>query len=74
MHPTEPTTAEGAPLTGWRKSSYSGGSQGECLEVADGHATVPVRDSKSPAGPALAFSPQGWTRFVTALKDGELSA
>jgi len=74
MHITEPTTTDSAPLTGWRKSSYSGGANGECLEVADGHATVPVRDSKSPAGPALTFSPQGWTRFVTAVKGGDLSA
>ncbi|MFJ1737367.1 DUF397 domain-containing protein [Streptomyces microflavus] len=74
MHTIEPTTTDGVPPTGWRKSSYSGGNQGECLEVADGHATVPVRDSKAPAGPALMFSPQGWTRFVTAVKHGELSA
>ncbi|MFD3738827.1 hypothetical protein AMK21_01465 [Streptomyces sp. CB00316] len=66
--------ADVSTLTGWFKSSYSGGNQGECLEVARGHATVPVRDSKTPAGPALAFSPQGWTRFVNAVKDGELSA
>ncbi|MFJ9976288.1 DUF397 domain-containing protein [Streptomyces cyaneofuscatus] len=74
MRITEPTTTDGTGLTGWRKPSHSGGDQGECLEVADGHATVPVRDSKTPAGPALAFSPQGWTQFVSAVKDGELSA
>ncbi|WP_316754211.1 DUF397 domain-containing protein [Streptomyces herbicida] len=56
-------------LTGWYKSSYSGGSQGDCLEVARGHADVPVRDSKSVAGPALVFSAGGWTSFVTALKE-----
>lgn len=73
MHITEPTTDVAAP-TGWRKSSYSGGANGECLEVADGHASVPVRDSKTPTGPTLAFSPQGWSGFVTAVKRGELSA
>ncbi|MEW1616238.1 MULTISPECIES: DUF397 domain-containing protein [unclassified Streptomyces] len=67
------SVADASTLTGWFKSSYSGGSQGECLEVARGHATVPVRDSKTPAGPALAFSPQGWSRFVMAVKGGELS-
>ncbi|MEU0377007.1 DUF397 domain-containing protein [Streptomyces cyaneofuscatus] len=65
---------DASTLTGWFKSSYSGGDQGECLEVARGYATVPVRDSKTPVGPALAFSPQGWTQFVSAVKDGELSA
>ncbi|MEV1093186.1 DUF397 domain-containing protein [Streptomyces microflavus] len=74
MHIIEPTTTDGAPLAGWRKSSYSGGNQGECLEVARGYATVPVRDSKAADGPALTFSAQGWTRFVTAVKHGELSA
>ncbi|WNF27116.1 DUF397 domain-containing protein [Streptomyces sp. C11-1] len=65
---------DASTLTGWFKSSYSGGDQGECLEVAYGHATVPVRDSKAPAGPALAFSAQGWSAFVTAVKHGSLSA
>ncbi|MEQ4609571.1 DUF397 domain-containing protein [Streptomyces cavourensis] len=73
MHITEPTTDVAAP-TGWRKSSYSGGANGECLEVADGHASVPVRDSKTPTGPTLTFSPQGWSGFVIAVKRGELSA
>ncbi|WLQ33873.1 DUF397 domain-containing protein [Streptomyces castrisilvae] len=68
------TAADIGALTGWFKSSYSGGSGGDCLEVAVGHATVPVRDSKTPAGPAIAFSPAGWSSFVTALKDGHLSA
>ncbi|MFE9460886.1 DUF397 domain-containing protein [Streptomyces californicus] len=74
MHIAEPRIADSAALTGWRKSSYSGGANGECLEVADGHATVPVRDSKTPAGHALAFSSRGWARFVSAVKDGEFSA
>ncbi|MFH9298716.1 DUF397 domain-containing protein [Streptomyces sp. NPDC017520] len=74
MHITEPSIVEGAPLTGWRKSSYSGGANAECLEVADGHATIPVRDSKAPAGPAVVFSADGWSSFVTALKSGDFSA
>ncbi|MFC9649401.1 DUF397 domain-containing protein [Streptomyces sp. NPDC056937] len=58
-------------VVGWRKSSYSGGSQGECLEVADGYADVPVRDSKNPHGPALFFPAAGWSVFVAAVRDGE---
>ncbi|MEW2188421.1 DUF397 domain-containing protein [Streptomyces microflavus] len=68
------SVTDASTLTGWFKSSYSGGNQGECLEVARGYATVPVRDSKATDGPALTFSAQGWTRFVTAVKHGELSA
>ncbi|MFE7166964.1 DUF397 domain-containing protein [Streptomyces sp. NPDC057616] len=53
----------------WRKSSYSGGGGGNCLEVADGHPThIPVRDSKTPQGPVLTFRPQTWTAFVEDLK------
>ena len=43
-------------LSGWRKSSYSGGDEGSCVEVLDNlPAVVPVRDSKNPDGPALVF-------------------
>jgi len=53
----------------WLKSSYSGGDGGDCLEVADGHPTVvPVRDSKNPHGPKLAFRAEVWTVFVENLK------
>jgi hypothetical protein len=53
----------------WHKSSYSGGSGGDCLEIADGHAFVPVRDSKNPHGPKLVFRATAWTAFVANLKD-----
>ncbi|MFJ9605988.1 DUF397 domain-containing protein [Kitasatospora sp. NPDC101176] len=58
----------------WRKSTYSGGG-GECVEVADGlPGTVPVRDSKDPHGPALAFPADAWQSFVTAVRTGEFDA
>ncbi|MFI2611276.1 DUF397 domain-containing protein, partial [Kitasatospora sp. NPDC018623] len=41
----------------WRKSTYSNGD-GDCIEIADGApGIVPVRDSKDPHGPSLAFTP-----------------
>lgn len=53
----------------WRKSTYSAGDGGDCLEVADGHpALVPVRDSKNPLGPKLAFRAEAWGAFVDDLK------
>jgi hypothetical protein len=60
----------------WRKSSYSGGDQGsECVEVGVGvPGVVPVRDSKDPQGPVLAFTPSAWTAFVTSVRDGGLPA
>ncbi|MGA5322503.1 DUF397 domain-containing protein [Streptomyces seoulensis] len=55
----------------WRKSSYSDGTGGDCLEVADTHPThVPVRDSKAPLGPRLAFRPEAWAAFVAEIKVG----
>lgn len=53
----------------WHKSSYSGGSGGDCLEVAEGHPTlVPVRDSKNPHGPKLIFRASTWSAFVEAVR------
>jgi hypothetical protein len=62
---------DASALTTWRKSSYSGPSAGECVEVADGVPGVtPVRDSKDPQGPALVFPAGAWGEFVTAVKAG----
>ncbi|MGZ3142453.1 DUF397 domain-containing protein [Lentzea chajnantorensis] len=50
----------------WRKSSYSGGSNGgqECVEVAFAEV-VRVRDSKNTTGPQLKFSAKAWRVFVS---------
>ncbi|MFJ5290093.1 DUF397 domain-containing protein [Streptomyces sp. NPDC088348] len=59
----------------WRKSSYSNSDGGQCVEVADGCAeVVPVRDSKNPHGPVLAFAAAGWESFVSAVKRGDVRA
>ncbi len=56
----------------WRKSSYSNGDGGACLEVADGYGpTVPVRDSKTPDDPALVFPVRAWSAFVTRVQNGQ---
>ncbi|QKW07306.1 DUF397 domain-containing protein [Streptomyces sp. NA04227] len=63
-------------LTGatWRKSSYSNGDGGDCVEVADKvPGLVPVRDSKNPSGPALVLTALAWSPFVTALKAGQFA-
>lgn len=39
------------PIMTWRKSSFSGGDNGDCVELARSGA---VRDSKNPDGPVLA--------------------
>ncbi|MEU8648901.1 DUF397 domain-containing protein [Streptomyces sp. NPDC048737] len=52
----------------WRSSTYSGGNN-ECVEIADNLPTlIPIRDSKRPAGPILAFSQTAWAAFVNHLQ------
>ncbi|MFJ2201514.1 DUF397 domain-containing protein [Streptomyces violaceusniger] len=66
------TIPDASALSEWRKSSYSNGQGAECVEVADGiPGFVPVRDSKNPSGPALVFSAEDWTSFVSAVKAEE---
>ncbi|MET9290880.1 DUF397 domain-containing protein [Streptomyces sp. NPDC003077] len=53
----------------WRKSTYSDGNGGACLEVADNFpGIVPVRDSKVPDGPVLMLGSAAWTEFVAEIK------
>ncbi|MFG3641687.1 DUF397 domain-containing protein [Micromonospora sp. NPDC047762] len=52
----------------WRKSSRSGASGGNCVEVASNlPGAVAVRDSKDIAGPSLTFAPAAWAAFVSQL-------
>ena len=49
----------------WRKSSYTNGDNGACVEVADGlPGIVPVRDSKVQEGPVLIVSAGAWAAFI----------
>ncbi|MCX4969595.1 DUF397 domain-containing protein [Streptomyces sp. NBC_00654] len=58
----------------WFKSSYSGGSGTECVEVADLRNAVGVRDSKQARGPHLTVRRHTWSSFVTALGLRQLTA
>ncbi|MFJ3965427.1 DUF397 domain-containing protein [Streptomyces sp. NPDC090036] len=51
----------------WRKSSYSGNTGGECVEVAAQPGQIAVRDSKNPGGPAFAVAPEAFATFVRSL-------
>jgi hypothetical protein len=55
-------------VSDWRKSSYSNGDGGACVELASGDGSILVRDTKARSGPALAFTPQAWSRFTAGLK------
>ncbi|GAA2415950.1 DUF397 domain-containing protein [Streptomyces glaucosporus] len=52
----------------WFKSSHSGTSGGECVEVAAAPGAVHVRDSKDERGPVLRFPAAGWAAFVAHAK------
>jgi hypothetical protein len=57
----------------WRKSTFSGGSGGNCVEVATNlPGVIAVRDSKDPDGPALTLTPAQWRSFAAAVRLGEL--
>lgn len=59
----------------WRKSSYSNPDGGNCVEIADAlSGSVPVRDSKTPDGPALIFEPAAWSSFVHSAKTGRFGS
>jgi Domain of unknown function (DUF397) len=64
-------------LTGaaWRKSSFSGGNGGACVEVAivpgaagSSDGVVALRDSKNPTGPVLVFTADEWRTFTAAVR------
>ena len=51
----------------WRKSSRSGGTNGNCIELA--HTMDAVRDSKNSDGPVLSV---GLSGLLVAVKEGRL--
>ena len=54
----------------WRKSSYSGGNGGQCVEIAWGESTVYMRDSKNPDGGALEIDEAAFARLLKAVEQG----
>jgi hypothetical protein len=61
----------GKPMTPFRKSSYSGAANVDCVQVGFVTAEVLMRDSKHPDGPVLHFTTDEWNAFVAGVKAGE---
>jgi hypothetical protein len=55
----------------WRKSSYSGGNGGNCVEVASNlPGVVAVRDSKRPEDGAHVVEPAAFAALLDDIKSG----
>lgn len=52
----------------WRKSRYSGGSGGNCVEAADVAGRVLVRDTADRDGVTLSITADAWQAFTDGLK------
>jgi hypothetical protein len=64
----------------WRKSSYSNGTGGSCVEItmlnasaSSSRQAIAVRDSKDPHGPVLAFTAAEWLDLTSRIKAGDLT-
>jgi hypothetical protein len=54
-------------MDGWRKSSYSGGNGGSCVEVGkDG--VILVRDTTDRDGAMLSIDADAWKAFLGTLR------
>jgi hypothetical protein len=58
------------PGASWVKSTHSGPTGGNCVEVAFFRGGVAVRDSRNPSGLSLVFTATEWDAFVGGAKDG----
>jgi hypothetical protein len=52
----------------WRKSSYSTGNGGQCVETGNLPGAVLVRDTANRDGVTLSIPAAVWQTFVTGLK------
>ncbi|MET8982580.1 DUF397 domain-containing protein [Streptomyces sp. NPDC004539] len=69
----QPVTIKASSLAGvaWIKSSYSNGG-GNCVEAAPLPATIALRDSKNPDGPALLVPGAAFRSFLAGVREGRV--
>jgi hypothetical protein len=58
-------------IEGWRKSSFSDNSGGNCVEVKSTGGAFAVRDTKFADSPILVFSATEWLAFTQGVRAGE---
>ena len=52
----------------WRKSSYSDGNGGACVEAATGTGTILIRDTTDRDGATLSIPADAWQQFTDSLR------
>jgi hypothetical protein len=52
----------------WRKSSYSDGNGGDCVEAASGECLILVRDTADRNGTTLTVPDDAWQAFTASLR------
>lgn len=66
------TQSETQSELNWRKSTFSSGANGSCVEVAElpggGRA---VRNSKRPDAGRVDYTADEWRAFIAGVKNGE---
>jgi hypothetical protein len=51
----------------WRKSTYSTGNGGDCVEVAPAARGMLIRDTKNRQGFVLSVPAEAWRKFIAAV-------
>lgn len=75
MRGTNSQPAVGENCGRWIKSSFSGPTGGNCVEVAFlAGDQVAVRNSRDADGPALVFTRAEWDAFLRGARGGEFDA
>ena len=57
-------------MVGWRKSTYSDGNGGECVETASDAGMILIRDTTDRDGVTLAIPAHAWRAFAARLRAG----
>ena len=55
-------------MVGWRKSTYSDGNGGDCVETASDNGMILVRDTTDRNGVTLAIPARAWRAFAAHLR------
>jgi hypothetical protein len=55
-------------MVGWRKSTYSDGNGGDCVETASDNGVILVRDTTDRNGATLAIPAPAWRAFAARLR------